>query len=263
MRKKTYAVRYIAGQPVERIFPSDALYQAEHALPAVPLLQQSDRLRVLVWNIFKQQRLNWLSVLQNFGKGSQLVLLQEAQSTPDLIRFATTHYVAADQVPAVVLPQHPSGVMTLSAVQPLYCCPLREKEPLLRLSKSALITVYHLQNEQQLMVINIHAINFSIGVEVYGKQLDAIGEQVKRHAGPVIMAGDFNAWSRQRINALYQFASVMALREVRFIDDQRRRTFGRPLDFVFYRGLTVYQSSVLVTQASDHNPLLVEFQLPN
>lgn len=46
------------------------------------------------------------------------------------------------------------------------------------------------------MVINIHAINFSIGVEVYGKQLDAIGEQVKRHAGPVIMAGDFNAWSR-------------------------------------------------------------------
>ncbi|MGL9734617.1 MAG: endonuclease/exonuclease/phosphatase family protein, partial [Symbiopectobacterium sp.] len=85
---------------------------------------------------------------------------------------------------------------------------------------------------------------------------------VKCHAGPVIMAGDFNTWSRQRIDALYQFASEIALREVRFIDDQRRRTFGRPLDFVFYRGLHVMQSSVLVTQASDHNPLLVEFQLP-
>lgn len=130
------------------------------------------------------------------------------------------------------------------------------------MSKSALITVYALQSTQQLMVINIHAINFSIGVEVYGKQLDAIGEQVKRHTGPVIMAGDFNAWSRQRINALYQFASEIALREVRFVDDQRRRTFGRPLDFVFSRGLHVIQSSVLVTQASDHNPLLVEFRLP-
>ncbi len=126
--------------------------------------------------------------------------------------------------------------MTLSTAQPLYCCPLRE--PLLRLSKSALITVYALQSAQQLMVINIHAINFSIGVEVYGKQLDAIGEQVKRHAGPVIMAGDFNAWSRQRINALYQFASEIALREVRFLDDQRRRTFGRPLDFVFLSRVT-------------------------
>ncbi|MGM1298692.1 endonuclease/exonuclease/phosphatase family protein, partial [Enterobacter hormaechei] len=35
--------------------------------------------------------------------------------------------------------------------------------------------------------------------------------------------------------------------------------FGRPLDFVFYRGLSVHDASVLVTRASDHNPLLVEF----
>lgn len=46
---------------------------------------------------------------------------------------------------------------------------------------------------------------------------------------------------------------------VRFTDDQRRRAFGRPLDFVFYRGLNVSEASVLVTRASDHNPLLVEF----
>lgn len=45
----------------------------------------------------------------------------------------------------------------------------------------------------------------------------------------------------------------------RFTDDQRRRAFGRPLDFVFYRGLNVSEASVLVTRASDHNPLLVEF----
>ena len=33
-------------------------------------------------------------------------------------------------------------------------------------------------------------------------------------------------------------------------DDQRRRAFGRPLDFVFYRGLNVSEASVLVTRAS-------------
>lgn len=74
------------------------------------------------------------------------------------------------------------------------------------------------------------------------------------------MAGDFNAWSRRRINALYQFAGDMALREVNFTDDHRRKAFGRPLDFVFYRDLGVAEASVLVTRASDHNPLLVEFQ---
>lgn len=61
------------------------------------------------------------------------------------------------------------------------------------------------------------------------------------------------------MNALYRFAREMSLREVRFSDDQRKKAFGRPLDFVFYRGLSVHDASVLVTRASDYNPLLVEF----
>lgn len=260
MPKKTYAVRYVAGQPVERIFPPLASGQVGQALPPGEPLPGSRLLRVMVWNIFKQQRADWLSVLQGFGKDAQLVLLQEAQTTPELVRFATANYLAADQVPALVFPQHPSGVMTLSASHPVYCCPLREREPLLRLAKSALVTVYPLFDGQLLMVINIHAVNFSLGIDVYSKQLGPIGEQILNHQGPVIMAGDFNAWSRQRILALSRFAGRMGLEEVTFIDDQRRTAFGRPLDFIFYRGLKVMEASVLVTRASDHNPLLVEFE---
>ncbi|MFA9208242.1 MAG: endonuclease/exonuclease/phosphatase family protein, partial [Yersinia sp. (in: enterobacteria)] len=156
--------------------------------------------------------------------------------------------------------QHPSGVMTLAATHPVYCCPLREREPLLRLSKSALITVYSIHDGRLLMVVNIHAVNFSLGVDVYSKQLEPIGEQIAMHRGPVILAGDFNAWSRQRVNALQRFAQTVGLAEVEFRADNRSRAFGRPLDFVFYRGLTLADASVLVTRASDHNPLLVEFQ---
>lgn len=147
----------------------------------------------LVWNIYKQQRAEWLSVLKNYGKDAHLVLLQEAQTTPELVQFATANYLAADQVPAFVLPQHPSGVMTLSAAHPVYCCPLREREPILRLAKSALVTVYPLPDTRLLMVVNIHAVNFSLGVDVYSKQLLPIGDQIAHHSGPVIMAGDFNA----------------------------------------------------------------------
>ncbi|KGT86352.1 hypothetical protein NG99_26060 [Erwinia typographi] len=259
MRKKTYAMRYVAGQPAERIFPPGAMLHVGKALPPGAPLTSESSLRVLVWNIFKQQRADWLSVLQNFGKDAHLVLLQEAQTTPELVRFATSNYLAADQVPAFALPQHPSGVMTLASAHPVYCCPLREREPLLRLAKSALVTAYPLPDSQMLMVVNIHAVNFSLGIDVYSKQLGPIGEQIIHHQGPVIMAGDFNAWSRQRINALYTFARDMGLEEVNFTDDHRRKAFGRPLDFVFYRGMGVAEASVLVTRASDHNPLLVEF----
>lgn len=97
------------------------------ALPAGEPLSSEERIRILVWNIFKQQRAEWLSVLKNYGKDAHLVLLQEAQTTPELVQFATANYLAADRVPAFVLPQHPSGVMTLSAAHPVYCCPLREE----------------------------------------------------------------------------------------------------------------------------------------
>lgn len=258
VRKKTYAMRYIAGQPAKRIFPPGAMLHLGQALPPGAPLPADPTLKVLVWNIFKQQRADWMSVLQGFGKDAHLVLLQEAQTTPELVRFATSNYLATDQVPAFVL-QHPSGVMTLASAHPVYCCPLREREPLLRLAKSALVTAYPLPTGEMLMVVNIHAVNFSLGVDVYSKQLGPIGEQIQHHLGPVIMAGDFNAWSRQRMNALYHFARDMALREVSFTDDHRRKAFGRPLDFVFYRDMKVSQASVLVTRASDHNPLLVEF----
>jgi endonuclease/exonuclease/phosphatase (EEP) superfamily protein YafD len=79
------------------------------------------------------------------------------------------------------------------------------------------VTVYPLPDTRLLMVVNIHAVNFSLGVDVYSKQLLPIGDQIAHHSGPVIMAGDFNAWSRSRMNALYHFAREMSLREVRFL----------------------------------------------
>lgn len=259
MRKPTYAVRYSQNQPAERIFPTPPYCPDISVAPEMVLPLRKGRLGVMVWNIFKQQRLRWLNVLQENARHAQLLLLQEAQSTPELINFATRYYHSADQVPAIHLPQHTSGVMTIAATQPLYCCPLRAREPLLRLSKSALITVYALPDGRMLMVVNIHAINFSLGVDVYSKQLLPVGEFILRHNGPVLMAGDFNTWSRPRVNALYRFARRLKLSQVRFSHDVRRRAFGRPLDFVFYRGLKVHSSAVLPTHASDHNPLLVEF----
>jgi len=260
MPKRTYAIRYVAGQPTEQIFPNSTCLQVRE-LPLGEPLRVSKFLRVMVWNIFKQQRTNWLSVLKKFGKDSQLILLQEARATPEMVRFATSNYLAADQVPAFKFPCYPSGVMTLATAYPVYCYPLRKQEPLLRLSKSALITIYPIDNKRLLMVVNIHSVNFSLGIDVYSTQLRPISEQIALHPGPLILAGDFNAWSRQRTNALRLFVHKMELQEVKFIIDNRSRAFGYPLDFVFFRDLYVDEALVLMTQASDHNPLLVDFLL--
>ncbi|WP_367680628.1 endonuclease/exonuclease/phosphatase family protein [Candidatus Fukatsuia anoeciicola] len=260
MPKRTYAIRYVAGRPAEQIFPSSVRPQVWELLLGEPL-RASKSLRVMVWNIFKQQRTNWLSILKKFGKDSQLILLQEARATPEMVHFATSNYLATDQVPAFKFSHHSSGVMTLATAYPVYCYPLRKQEPLLRLSKSALINIYPIYNKRLLMVVNIHAVNFSLGIDVYNTQLRLISKQITLHSGPLILAGDFNAWSHQRINALRLFVHKMKLQEVQFIIDNRSRAFGHPLDFIFFRDLYVDKALVLITRASDHNPLLVDFLL--
>ncbi|WP_244175503.1 endonuclease/exonuclease/phosphatase family protein [Xenorhabdus vietnamensis] len=260
--KKNYAMRYVAGQPVEQVFPTSKQLLEEAALPrGEPILTSNNELSIAIWNIYKQQRPLWKNVLTSLAEKSDLILLQEAQTTPDLLKFITASGLVADQVPAFVIPQHPSGVMTLASSPPVYCCPLREKEPILRLSKSSLITIYPLPDKRQLMVINVHAINFSLGIDVYSRQLNNIGIHISLHNGPVIFAGDFNAWSRQRLKILERFARRMRLKEVHFNDDYRTIVFGKPLDFIFYRELKVLSAAVVMTGASDHNPLMVNFSL--
>lgn len=179
MAKKIYSVRYIADQPAKRILPVSE-YTLDDDLPiGMPLFSESDELSIVSWNIYKQQRPNWYSVLNKLVIDKHLILLQEAQTSPQLIDFVVSQHLVADQVPAIVFPQHASGVMTLARSHPIYCCPLREKEPLLRLPKSALITVYPLHNGRNLMIINIHAVNFSFGVDIYSRQLHNIGSILK------------------------------------------------------------------------------------
>lgn len=253
MANKNYLFRYTPNQK-QKIF-------GETKLDRVQPFSRDKRLTVMVWNIYKQQRLNWLPFLLEYGKGRDLLLLQEARSSEELLQFSSRHFHVADQVPAIEMPKHAFGVMTLASAYPIYSRPFRKAEPLLRLPKSALITIYPLYDGRLLMVVNVHAVNFSLGVTIYQEQIQSISEHVMRHQGPVIFAGDFNTWSRQRLYMLYTFTRRMGLRPVMFQEDLRKSVFNYPLDFIFYRELEVEQSRVIKTDASDHNPMLVDFIL--
>lgn len=68
LRKNTYAMRYVAGQPAERILPPRAFAGVSPVYPAGTPLSSDEKIRVLVWNIFKQQRAEWQSVLKISAK---------------------------------------------------------------------------------------------------------------------------------------------------------------------------------------------------
>lgn len=67
----------------------------------------------------------WLSVLKNFGKDAHLVLLQEAQTTPELVRFATTNYLSPPTGCPHLYCRNILWRDDLSAAHPVYLLPLR------------------------------------------------------------------------------------------------------------------------------------------
>lgn len=237
---------------------------SEFILPDQPIvvskpLHSNNTIRVLVWNIYKQKRTDWQHILNKHGN-VQLMLLQEAHTSSALIDYVQHNDMIADQMPAFSLNDKYAGVMTVAKTLPTQAWGFKIKEPLIRFPKSALVTIYPLAHTHKtLLVANVHAINFCLGTKLYHKQLKSLLERIHLHYGPVIFAGDFNTWSRQRFELLCQLTQEIGLKPVNFILDHRTTFLGRPLDYIFYRDLAITESRIINTTASDHNPLSVTF----
>ncbi|EHK9548079.1 endonuclease/exonuclease/phosphatase family protein [Vibrio alginolyticus] len=225
-------------------------------------LDQGGEINVLVWNIYKQNRTNWQSALNEFSADKQLLLLQEASMTPSFKQWLVDGRWVSNQVSAFKALGSGAGVISIAQGQPEKACAYTSKEPWLRLPKSALYSQYHLSNGEKLAVVNVHAINFTVGTKEYISQLTALEMLLKHHVGPILFAGDFNSWSKSRVNAMRQALKAADLQEVTFLPDHRVQFItGLPLDHVFYRGLALKYAKAPQSDASDHNPLLLSFTL--
>ncbi len=220
-------------------------------------------INLLVWNIYKQSRNNWQTALDHFSKNTHLILLQEVSLTKEFKKWLKKKHWGSNYVSAFSAFDTRSGVLNLATQLPLKACAYIAMEPWLRLPKSGLYALYQLSNGQQLAVINIHAINITLGTEEYEQQVAALKTAIDSHSGPVIMAGDFNTWSEQRTTKLKEILLELQLKEVSFESDNRMQFInGLPLDHVFYKGLHLNDAKVPATTASDHNPLIVQFKIP-
>ncbi|WP_439105852.1 endonuclease/exonuclease/phosphatase family protein [Congregibacter sp.] len=216
---------------------------------------------ILNWNIKKGEETGWEADLERFVVGKQLVLLQEAALSMRLgSHLQETPFAAFS--PGYVKDEDITGVVTFSDVKPISHCRLGAVEPWLGTPKSTTVTEYGLRESQQtLIVVNIHALNFSFGLLSYREQLNAIVDVLSDFEGPILLSGDLNTWRKGRQNALLEIAGKLGLRSVRFAQDYRQTAFGWPLDHVFVRGLQVSDAEVFPVSSSDHNPIAVTFSL--
>ncbi|OAJ95445.1 endonuclease/exonuclease/phosphatase family protein [Vibrio bivalvicida] len=226
------------------------------------VVDNGGRLELLVWNIYKQNKPNWQERLAELSEGKQLVLLQESSMTAELTKWIGEQGWFGSQVDAFKAFDTSAGVLNLSLTTPSKACAYTELEPWLRLPKSALYARYPLSSGERLAVVNIHAINFTYGTAEYYRQLRTLTDELAKHQGPIIVAGDFNSWSEERFSVMLKALASLGLQEVSYQPDHRTQfVTGLPLDHVFYRGLVLEKAEAPISDASDHNPILVSFHL--
>ncbi|MDA9983036.1 endonuclease/exonuclease/phosphatase family protein [Gammaproteobacteria bacterium] len=232
---------------------SEAEY--EHFQPAdSKALLDANSIKILSWNIKKGQKAKWDLDLQNLSFDKDLVFLQEANLTEDYYDV-----LGKTKFRDIAQGWKSSGVLTAAAVKQVTRCAFRHTEPILRTPKATLLSEYQLKGTNQtLLTVNVHMVNFSIGITEYKNQLLTIRNAIARHTGPVIISGDFNTWLPRRLRLLNDIVESLDLARVIFDEDSRSRAFGCPLDHIFVRGLQLVSSKIEVVQSSDHNALSVE-----
>jgi endonuclease/exonuclease/phosphatase (EEP) superfamily protein YafD len=219
-------------------------------------------IRLLTWNIHKQDDPGWDRDLASFAASSDIVLLQEVVLAPALrsvVEDAGMRWVMAS---SFLYSDVDIGVITGSRKTPLASCTQRVVEPLIRIPKSAVISWFRVAGQATtLAVVNVHAINFAISLGGYRAQLDALRAALVDHPGPIIFAGDLNTWTDARNQAMRAVGAELGLTEITFREDRRSVFMGKQLDHVYARGLELVEADAIPVKSSDHNPVRVTFRL--
>lgn len=229
--------------------------QCDKADNLVPKLAFS-RFHLITWNVHKGQDTGWQEDLERFSKRADFVLLQEATQHQNLNTFSTALFVSSFSFKDLL-----SGVKTFTKTQPEWYCGGGVAEPLIQIPKVASVMSFPLEKGDSLLLINVHLINFEWGISAYQTQLEQLFSFIENHQGPIIMAGDFNAWNETRLNLVNNLMQKYGLDSVTLSQDERVRFLGYPLDYIFKRGVKVARATSEVVTSSDHNPLLMEFEL--
>lgn len=239
-----------------RIAPHQLVHQGQ------PL--DDNELGVMCWNTQKltlspEFELCLRQLLGQFP--TSLLLLQEAKlALSQRLQLDGWSYAVS---PNIQTQSHLFGVLTAGqcAFDDITTVLSQGRELTFATHKSQVITMHPLRGGDTLLVANIHAINF-VRHGQFHQEIAILRQVLLQHKGPLIVAGDFNVWSRSRRLYLAQFCRAMGLRRAVMEDSQFIKMYRKqPLDFIFYRDLTLRSATAINTPTvSDHNPIYAQFK---
>lgn len=222
-------------------------------------------IRCLVWNILKARRARWARDFESLVADRDLVLLQEAVlRAPSDALFTSSERLEWVMARSFRDPRSgvEHGIKTGCAVPASACGYFLSPhaEPVSNTHKLLLATHYPLEGEREtLLVLNMHAINF-VTIAKYARQLEQLASVLAAHAGPAILAGDFNTWSPARLERFVDVASRAGLEEAAMDRRSRLAHLNSHLDHVFFRGLALrHVASLSHVVSSDHAPITATF----
>lgn len=220
--------------------------------------EMPDRLSFLIWNIHK-------GVL--FGekplsfplKGYDFLLFQENVWEWSLrnLDYEGHHYF----VPTFTIDKNLNGlsiIITRYKPKKTQIFHTRYSEPLIISPKSFMVADYG-----DLLVINVHSLNF-VTYKEWLYELKRVFDLIKDHP-QIVLAGDFNTWSEERLMTLKEKVKALGLQEIVFKNDHRTKVLGLSLDWVFTKGFNVKDAQVIpLPDYSDHSALEVTLErIPN
>lgn len=238
-----------------------------------------DSINVVAWNIHKNDDAHMRHELETFvrGRPADLVFLQECTGSLLDLDYIGGYLAKSWRYPWSN--DAGSGVMTLSHVPAVdvTALPSAYREFFVTTPKVSLLTVYPLNDGRTLLAVNVHLLDFERwGTLKLRSQLEDLEAVIAKHPDPVIVAGDFNTWNQERLDLVLAMMRRLDLEEVsgfaaRPTTGDQRSTFWNsvlgvddslPLDRIYVRGLTARSAEVVPSDASDHKPLLVTFDVP-
>ncbi len=245
------------------MFKPSRIYHRASQLSCVSTV--ADIFGVLCWNVHKKNTLHgeFYPYLQNLIKEERIdfFLLQEA-SFKDNAPCVLSDF-SFDAAANLETKTKYYGVLSASRVESkkAFAYLSEGKESFIATHKSLLVSLYAFEDAETLLVLNIHAINFRETAR-YNKDMERFLSLIQAHKGPMIIAGDFNAWSKKRMKKLQVLKEKLFLEMVPFNESHGVKSFlGNHLDFIFYRGLELLEYKVDKNHGiSDHNPLYVQFR---
>lgn len=236
-------------------FPSRLKHQ-ERRLPS--------NFSLLVWNIHKENHQRpFIMALKALLKQypSDFLLLQEVKHVKHhAYSFENYSYALASNIETS---KHLYGVTTAATVafEEISTAISTQKEMGgVATHKSLLITKHLLPNQQPLYIVNLHAVNF-VTLKSFRLELQKIEKRLQPYKGSMIVGGDFNNWSKRRLEALKEFQQHLGLQKAEIKASHHVKTiFFKPIDHIFYRGLTLLHAEAIDTKkVSDHNPIYAKF----